>query len=58
MTTFLKTLLGKEVKTTPVADAAIEAAKLQLDARVNRMLAHNNQNEPQKTISDAPPLAG
>ena len=58
MSIFLKTLLGKKVKTTPMADAAIEAAKLKLDARMNRMLAHNNQNEPQKTISDVPPLAG
>ncbi len=58
MTTFLKTLLGKKVNTTPVADAAIEAATMLLEARVNRMLAHHNQNEPQKTISDVPPMAG
>ena len=58
MTTFLKTLLGNKVQTTPKADEAIEAANLLPDARVNRMLAHQNQNERPNTKSDVPPLAG
>ena len=56
MAGFLKTLLGKKGKSTPIADEAVESAKLVLDARVNRMLAHHNQNERVKT--EVPPLVG
>jgi hypothetical protein len=61
MSDFLKSFLGKKAKSTPMADAAVETAKLMLDARVNRMLAHHNQNErptAPKGIADVPPLAG
>ncbi len=58
MATFLNSLLGKKVKTTTVDDAGVEAAKLLLDARVNRMLDHHRQNT--RTIANAalPPLVG
>jgi hypothetical protein len=55
---FLKSLMGKKGKSTPVADEAVETAKLMLNARVNRMMAHSNQNERPSTSVGAPPLAG
>ena len=58
MADFLKSLLGKKGKSTPMADEAVETAKLMLDARVNRMLVHHNQNERSKAKPDLPPLAG
>ena len=58
MTNFLKSLLGNQGKSTHVADDAVETAKLKLDARVNHMLAHHNQNEQPKAKADVAPLAG